>query len=159
MYYFIDNSICKRCPYFVFKQCHYKKTLYNRVPAHKSSFKFKHRCKHYRNIFKIGQPVLVNLYNLERLPDGSWENVLVHENVPGIIKGFTKNKFIVEFFKAYFFNPKKPKRRTVKEVEFHLRCLLPAKDIKPILLSKASIQHMVDYRFKRNNIVDKFAMN
>ncbi len=159
MIFFIDNSICKRCPYFDFKECHYKKTLSKKVPLQKSSFKFKHRCRHYRNIFRIGQPVLVNLYNLEKLPDGTWDNILAHKNVPGIIKGFKKNKFIVEFFKAYFFNPKKQKRGSDKEIEFHFYCLMPAKDIKPILLSKASIQHMSDYRFNTKINADRFNMN
>ncbi len=159
MTFSFHNAICKRCPYFVFKQCHYKKSLYKRVPARKSSFKFKHRCRHYRNIFKVGQPVLVNLYNLERLPDGTWDNVLVHKNVPGIIKGFTKNKFIVEFFKAYFFKPRKQKRTPDKEVEFHFHCLMPAKDITPILLSKASIIHMLNYRVKMKINTNKVFMN
>lgn len=159
MTFSFHNAICKRCPYFVFKMCHYKKTLNNRIVAQKSRFKFKHRCRHYRNIFRIGQPVIVNLYSRERLPDGGFDEVLAHENVPGIIKGFKKNEFLVEFFKAYFFNPKKAKKKQGREVDFHFDCLIPAKDIKPILLSKASIKHMLDYRFKTERNHDKINMN
>lgn len=146
MNFSFQNAICKRCPYFIFKQCHYKKTLYNKVPSGKSNFKFRHRCKHYRNIFRVGQPVLVNVYSRERLPDGTWDNVLVHENVPGIIKGFKSHKFIIEFFKAYCFNPYKQSQD--KDRMFHFEYHIPAKDIKPILMSKASMQHMLDYRAK-----------
>ncbi len=159
MLFYFDKAICKRCPYFDFKQCHYKKTLYNKVPSKKSSFKFRHRCKHYRNIFRIGQPVIVNLYSLERLPNGSWERVLAYKNVPGIIKGFKKHKFTVEFFEAYFFNPQKQKRTPGQDREFHFYCHMPAKDIKPILLSKASIQHMLEYRPKIKEEMVELFMN
>jgi len=159
MLYYFDNTICKRCPYFVFKQCHYKKTLHNKVPKRKSKFKFRHRCKHYKNIFRIGQPVLVNIYNQEKLPDGSWENILVYEDVPGIIKGFTKNKFIVEFFKAYFFNSQKQKKRKGKEIILSFECLKSAKDIRPILLSRASLEHMSSYRIKTKRVSGEVCMN
>ncbi len=159
MLFNFDNAICKRCPYFVFKQCHYKKTLYNKVPTQKSNFKFRHRCKHYKNIFRIGQPVLVNIYSQEKLPDGGWESILVYENVPGIIKGFTKNKFIVEFFKAYFFNPQKQKKPQGKEIRLSFKCLKPAKDIRPILVSRASIEHMSSYRLKMKRVSGEVCMN
>ena len=159
MLFNFDNAICKRCPYFVFKQCHYKKTFYNRVPKQKSKFKFRHRCKHYKNIFRIGQPVLIDIYSKEKMPDGSWENVLVYENVPGIIKGFTKNKFVVEFFKAYFFNPQKHKKPHGKEINLSFECLKSAKDIRPILLSRASIKHMSSYRLKMRTVYEEEYMN
>lgn len=100
---------------------------------------------YYKNIFKKGQLVLVDLYDQMSMPDGKWQYIVAYENVPGIIKGHRGSKFIVELFEAFFLNRKNGGRSSSNHVRLFMECSRVAKDIRPYVVSKEGIKHMKNY--------------
>lgn len=142
---FLVKSLCKRCPFSVFKQCHYKKELFKKHPKYKDKIKVIHKCLHYRNIFKKGQYVFVDLYDQVRMPDGKWEYIVAFENVLGVVKGIRGSKYIIELFEAVFLTRKKRGCRNSESVRLFLECTRAAKDIRPLIAGKTGIMNMESY--------------
>ncbi len=132
---YILNSLCKKCPYSAMKQCQYKKSFYKKLPVMEKQIKLVHKCVHYRNIFKKGQYVVIDLYNQELMTDGKWKYVIAHKNVPGIIKGTRGNKYIIELIEAYGLIRKKGGKRQSSQLRIFLECTRVAKSIRPLHFS------------------------
>ncbi len=130
---YLINSLCKKCPYSAFKKCHYKETFYKKIPKAESNLKLVHKCKHYKNIFKKGQYVLVDLHDRVRQPDGRWKYTLAYKDVPGLIKGNRGCKFIIELIEPHFLLRKKFGTPYTETFRVHLECSRIAKDIRPFV--------------------------
>lgn len=137
---FLNVALCKKCPFSVFKMCHYKRNLYKKVPKVESKVKMIHNCTFYKKIFKKGQYVLVDLNNQVPSADGKWSYVPAHKDVPGIIKGTRGNKFIVELFEPFFLIRKKKGRPHTSRLKVFLQCTRVAKDIRPFRLKEHSFK-------------------
>jgi hypothetical protein len=138
---YLTNSLCKKCPYSAFRQCHYKRSFYEKVPKATNNFKLVHRCKYYWKIFKKGQPVLIDLHHQVRIHDNKWEYIVAHTDVPGIIKGTRGNKYIIELLEAFLLLRKKKGNPQTSRVQLFLECTRAAKDIRPLILSKQTIKN------------------
>lgn len=149
---YLVNSLCKRCPYFSFKQCHYKMAFYNKIPKVGDNIKLVHKCTHYQNIYKKGQHVLIDLYDQVMVADGKWKYTIAFANVPGIIKGRRGSKFIVELFEAFFLNRKKKGESQANLARLFMECTRAAKDIKPLVISKEGMKHMQKYRVRLEEV-------
>lgn len=144
--YFL-KSLCKRCPHYAVKECDYKKAFYEKFRKLKISggFKLTHKCTHYRQIFQKGQNVLVDLHHRVMMPNGRWNYVLAHENVPGIITGTRGCKFTVELLEYFLLSRKNNRSSQTDYVKLVNQCSKIAKDIKPIMHtseSLSSIEHL-----------------
>ncbi len=120
--------------------------FYKKIPAiNGENIKLIHKCMHYKNIFKKGQLVLVDLYDQVRMPDSKWQYTVAYENVPGIITGQRGSKFIIELFEAFFLYRKKGGRSQANNVRLFMECSRVAKDIRPYVVTKEGIKHMKTY--------------
>lgn len=137
---FLNMALCKKCPYSVFRICHYKKQLYKKVPKVNSKAKMMHNCTYYRKIYKKGQYVLVDLYHQFPSGTGRWAYFPAHKNVPGVIKGIRGHKFVVELFEVYLLNRKKRGNPHSSYVKICWECARVAKDIRPLVLNRKEVQ-------------------
>lgn len=149
--YFL-KSVCKKCPFFVFKNCFYKTAFYQQIPKSSSKFKLVHKCMYYRQIFSKGQKVFVDLHHRMIMPDGKRKYILAYENVPGVIKGMRGNKYIVELFEAFFLFRNKRFVSQKDPVRLYTECSKAAKDIKPLVESKEGFKNMQHYRIEAEDI-------
>jgi ribosomal protein L21E len=138
---YLTNSLCKKCPYSAFKECHYKRSFYKKVPKTDNNFKLVHKCIHYWKIFKQGQIVLIDLHHQVRVQDNKWEYVKAYSDVPGIIKGTRGNKYVIELFEAFLLLRKNKIQSQQGQVRLYIECARAAKDIRPFLLSKHSVKN------------------
>lgn len=142
---YLTNSLCKKCPYSAFKQCHYKRSFYKKVPKASNNFKLVHKCKYYWEIFKSNQLVLVDLHHQVQIAGKKWEYVEAYTDVPGIIRGTRGNKYIIELFEAFLLLRKKRGKPKTSQVRLYLECTRAAKDIRPFILSEQTLQNMQQY--------------
>lgn len=150
---YLNPALCKKCPFSVFRLCHYKRFLYQKVPKTESNLKVVHNCTYYRKIFKKGQYVLVHLYDQLPAKSGRWEYVLAHRNVPGVIKGTRGHKFVVELFEPYFLIRKKRGRPHTSRLKLFAECSRVAKDIKPYIFNEGNTTIMEKIP-KKNHILN-----
>lgn len=143
---YLTNSLCKKCPYSAFRECHYKRSFFQKVPKGHNNYKFVHKCKYYWRIFKKGQLVLVDLHHQVRGKGNKWEYVEAHANIPGIITGTRGNKYVVEFFEAFFLLRKKRGRPQSSQVRLYRECTRAAKDIRPFILSEQTLKNMKPFK-------------
>ncbi len=139
---YLTNSLCKKCPYSAFRQCHYKRSFYEKVPKSSNNYKLVHKCKYYWKIFKRGQLVLVDLHHQVRGQGNKWEYIKAYTNVPGIIMGTRGNKYVVELFESYLLLRKKRGRPQTCQVRHYLECTRAAKDIRPLIISEQTLKNM-----------------
>ncbi len=137
---YFNHSLCKKCPYYDYNQCIYKKRFYQQFPS-KTDSKLKaiHKCQLYPNIFRKNQIVLVDLHHQLIKPDGSWIWAIAKKDVPGVIAGRRGSKFIVELFEPAFLFRRKGRKKKKEKVRLILYCSKNAKDIRPLLLNRACI--------------------
>ncbi len=133
---YLNAALCKKCPLSVFRLCHYKRFLYQKVPKTEPKVKVTHNCTYYRKLFKRGQYVLVDLYDQLPAKNGRWEYVMANRNVPGVIKGMRGHKFVVELFEPCFLVRKKRGRPHTSRLKLYSECSRVAKDIRPYILKE-----------------------
>ncbi len=142
---YLNVALCKKCPYSIFRLCHYKRLLYGKIPKLNSKIKMMHNCTFYRNIFRKGQYVLVDLYDQVPAANGKWLYVPVYKDVPGVIKGNRGNKFVVELFEPYFLIRKKRGKPPTCRLKVYYECTRVAKDIRRLVLNEqsAKVRHKI----------------
>lgn len=133
---YLNAALCKKCPFSVFRLCHYKRVLYKNVPKTAPKVKVMHNCTYYRKIFKNGQYVLIDLYDQVPSKNGRWEYVLAHQDVPGVIKGTRGHKFVVELFEPFFLVRKKKGRPHTSRLKLFSECSRVAKEIRPYIFKE-----------------------
>lgn len=139
---FLNDSLCKKCPYGHFKRCFYKGFIFSKMAKKRGLFKMVHKCQYYKKIYRKGQVVLVDLHHRHLQPDGKWEYVLVYENVPGIIRGTRGCKYIVELFDRYFLIRKKGGRSRLERTRVFCKVSKNAKDIRPLNINRHFLEKM-----------------
>lgn len=133
---YLNVALCKKCPFSIFRLCHYKRILYQKMPKVKPKVKLIHNCTYYKRIFKKGQYVLVDLYDQMPAKNGRWKYVVAHQNIPGVIKGTRGHKFVVELFELYILIRKKRGRPHTSRLKIFSECSRVAKDIKPYIFNE-----------------------
>jgi len=146
---FLNDSLCKKCPYGRFTQCFYKVFLFKALAPKKGMFKMVHKCNHYKKIFRKGQVVLVDLHHKKLQPHGKWEYVLAYRNVPGIIRGTRGCKYKVELFDRYFLTRRRKGRYGQERTRLFWQASKNAKDIRPLNINRPLLEHM-----KELNVTD-----
>lgn len=146
---FLNDSLCKKCPYGGFVKCFYKDFLFRTLTSPKGVFKMVHKCNHYKKIFRKGQVVLVDLHHKKLQPHGKWEYVLAYRNVPGIIRGTRGCKYKVELFDRYFLTRKRKGRYGQERTRLFWQASKNAKDIRPLNINRPLLEHM-----KELNVTD-----
>ncbi len=125
---YFNKSLCKKCPYGEQPTCTYKKMFYKQILPTYSNLKVVHKCTHYRNIFFVGQLVVIDLYHQVRARDRRWKYVLAKKNVAGRIKGLQGCKYKVELFESQVLERK-------KGLDMFYEASQPARMIRPFCYS------------------------
>ncbi len=95
---YFNHTLCKKCPFGRQPDCMYKKMFYRQTLPPYTNLKVIHKCTFYRNIFKPGQLVVIDLYHQVRVRSGRWKYVLARKNVTGRISGLQGCKYKIELF-------------------------------------------------------------
>ncbi len=146
---YLNAALCKKCPFSVFRLCHYKRVFYQKMPKMDSKFKMMHNCTFYKNIYKKGQYVLIDLYHQFPSENGKWTYIPAYRDVPGVIKGTRGHKFVVELFDVYILNRKKRGKPHTNRVKICCECSRVAKDIRPLVLAKEKLEVLDNMPLRR----------
>ncbi|TVR41692.1 MAG: hypothetical protein EA394_05295 [Bacteroidia bacterium] len=111
----------------------YKEMFYRQLPPTvRNQIVVYHKCQYYRKIFKKGETVLVDLYHQLFGSDGKWHFVKAYENVPGIVKGTSGSKYIIELSQIFMLFWKQKGGPPATQTKFLSEARVHAKKIKSI---------------------------
>lgn len=140
---YFNDSLCKRCPLQTVLPCDYRKDFFGKFPEKPGRFSFVHKCQHYKNIFRKGQMVLVDLYHHVPGARREWECVPAYKNVPGIVLGCRGSKFRIELLEAVFLMTREKGDRNKTKERLFLYCTRTALEVTPLTVDKGFMRTLL----------------